>query len=212
MAGLLPLFPLQIVALPGVAVPLHIFEDRYKTMVGNCEKTGAEFGIVLAKDGGIVNAGCTVIVETVVERYPDGRFDIVTRGQRRFMLRALDQGLDWLRGEVEYFDDDDFTPVDPRLRKKAIECSREIREALDAAGKNAAEPEPDGEHPLLSFQLAGAVDDVDFRNVLLRSQSEAERLRKFVEFAEGYVSRTQYVAKMKRVVPGNGSGHKPADI
>ncbi len=84
MSRLLPLFPLQLVAFPGTAVPLHIFEDRYKTMVGDCERSGAEFGIVLAKDGGIVNAGCTVVVETVLERYPDGRFDVLTRGRRRF--------------------------------------------------------------------------------------------------------------------------------
>ena len=212
MAGLLPLFPLQIVALPGAAVPLHIFEDRYKTMVGDCERNGTEFGIVLAKDGGVVNAGCTVIVEAVLQRYDDGRFDVMTRGQRRFLLQSLDQNLDWLRGEVEYFDDDDFTPVEPRLRDRALHCYREIRSALEAAGQPVRDPEPDPEHPLLSFQLAQGVDDVDFQNMLLRSRSEAVRLREFVEFAEGYVSRTQYIAKMKRVAPTNGSGHKPADI
>jgi len=209
MPGLLSLFPLQIVALPGVVVPLHIFEERYKTMVGDCERNGTEFGIVLAKDGGIVNAGCTVIVETVLERYPDGRFDILARGQRRFMLRSIDQQLDWLRGEVEFFDDDDFTPVTPQLRDKAVECFREIRKALQSAGTEA-EPEP--EHPLLSFQLAHGIDDVDMQSLMLRSRSEAERLRKFVEFAEGYVPRTEYIAKMKRAAPTNGSGHKPAGL
>lgn len=209
MPGLLPLFPLQVVALPGAVVPLHIFEERYKTMVGDCERNGTEFGIVLAKDGGIVNAGCTVMVETVLERYPDGRFDILTRGQRRFMLRSIDQQLDWLRGEVEFFEDDDFTPVTRQLRDKALDCFREIRRALNSAG---AEAEPEPEHPLLSFQLAHGIDDLDFQSLVLRSRSEAERLRKFVEFAEGYVSRTEYTAKMKRVVPTNGSGHKPADL
>jgi len=209
MPGLIPLFPLQVVALPGAVVPLHIFEERYKTMVGDCERNGTEFGIVLAKDGGIVNAGCTVMVETVLERYPDGRFDILTRGQRRFMLRSIDQELEWLRGEVEYFDDDDFTPVTPQLRNKALDCFREIRRALNST---ETEPEPEPEHPLLSFQLAHGIDDLDFQSLVLRSRSEAERLRKFVEFAEGYVSRTQYIAKMKRSAPTNGSGHKPADL
>src|SRR5580692_10988595 len=60
MNQLLPLFPLQLVAFPGSAVPLHIFEDRYKEMVGEAEAKGSEFGIVLAREGGIVNAGCTV--------------------------------------------------------------------------------------------------------------------------------------------------------
>src|SRR6185437_3827303 len=107
MARLLPLFPLQLVIFPGCAVPLHIFEERYKEMVGEAEAAGTEFGIVLAKDGGIVNAGCTVVVESVLKRYADGRLDILTRGQRRFIIRSLDQDKDYLRGEVEYFNDED---------------------------------------------------------------------------------------------------------
>ena len=73
-------------------------------MVGEAETSGTEFGIVLAKDNGIVNAGCTVVVEKVTERYPDGRFDVVARGQRRFSLISIDQEKDYLRGEVDYFD------------------------------------------------------------------------------------------------------------
>jgi hypothetical protein len=212
MSRLLPLFPLNLVALPGTVVPLHIFEERYKTMVGDCERNGTEFGIVLAKDGGIVNAGCTVIVETVLQRYPDGRFDILTRGQRRFSLLSLDEELDWLRGEVAYFEDEDFPPVSPQLRDKAFSSWREMRIALAEAGTEMHDSDPDPEHPLLSFQLAHTVDDVDFQTLLLRSRSEAERLRKFIEFAQEYVPRTQYAAKMKRVAPTNGSGHKPANL
>ena len=74
MAGLLPLFPLQLVALPGNPIPLHIFEPRYREMIGEAAAKGSPFGIVLAKEGGIVNAGCTVVVESVPTRYPDGRF------------------------------------------------------------------------------------------------------------------------------------------
>src|SRR5438874_3542526 len=103
MSRLIPLFPLGLVVFPGNAVPLHIFEDRYKEMVGEAEAAGSEFGIVLAKEGGVVNAGCTVVVESVLNRYPDGRFDVLTRGLRRFSLLSIDQELAWLRGEVEYF-------------------------------------------------------------------------------------------------------------
>ncbi len=208
MSGLLPLFPLRIVALPGTLIPLHIFEERYKTMVGDCERNGTEFGIVLARDGGIVNAGCTVTIETVLERFPDGRFDILTRAQRRFEIVSIDQELDWLRGEVKFFDDHDFRPVPSMLRDRAFASWREIRAALPQTDGD----EPDPEDPLLSFNLAQRVDDLDFQNEILRSRSEAERLRRFVEFAEGYVSRTEYAAKMKRAAPTNGSGHKPANL
>jgi Lon protease-like protein len=211
MKRLLPLFPLQLVAFPGSAIPLHIFEDRYKEMVGEAEASGSEFGIVLAKEGGIVNAGCTVMVEAVLQRYPDGRFDVMARGHRRFEILSLDQEKNYLRGEVEYFEDEDSAPADPELRKRATEALEKIQQALPewketALKENAVDPG----HPLLSFELAQAVEDLDFQNMLQRSRSEAERLRMFVEFAEGYIARRLYAEKMKRAAPTNGSGHMPA--
>jgi Lon protease-like protein len=208
MSQLLPLFPLQLVAFPGSAIPLHILEERYREMVGEAEAQGTEFGVVLTRDNGIVNAGCTVVVEKVLERYPDGRFDVVTRGKRRFVLLSIDREKAYLRGEVEYFDDDDWEPVTPELRTKALGVCKEVR----AAQEDSDEAEPDPEHPLLSFQLARTVRDLDFQNTILRSRSEADRLRQFVEFANEYVPKVQYAVRMKRLVPGNGSGHPPANI
>ena len=83
---LIPLFPLQLVVFPRTHLPLHIFEERYKEMVGDAIRDGSEFGIVLAKEEGVLNAGCTVMVEKVLEMYPDGRMDILTCGQRRFEI------------------------------------------------------------------------------------------------------------------------------
>jgi Lon protease-like protein len=208
MSRLLPLFPLQLVALPGSAIPLHIFEERYKRMVGEAEAAGTEFGIVLAKDNGIVNAGCTVLVETVLKRYPDGRLDILTRGQRRFLLRSVDQEKEYLRGEVTYFEDDDFEPVSPELREKALSAFK----AVQAAHEEETDDDPDPLHPLLSFQLARAVRDLDFQSMMLRNRCEAQRLRHFIEFADEYVPRVLYTAKMKSLAPRNGSGHKPASV
>jgi Lon protease-like protein len=207
MSRLLPLFPLQLVVFPGSAIPLHIFEDRYREMVGEAEAAGTEFGIVLVKDSGIMNAGCTVIVESVLKRYPDGRFDVMTRGQRRFVIQSLDQEKEYLRGDVEYFADDvaEATPLE--LRRQAILAFRQVREALSPEEENT-EVTPDEDHPFLSFQLAELVDDLDFRNLLQRSRSEAERLRSFVEFTSAYVERRQYAAKMKKAAPLNGHGHK----
>ena len=208
---LLPLFPLQLVAFPGSAVPLHIFEERYKEMVGEAEATGSEFGIVLARDGGIVNAGCTVIVETVLERYPDGRFDVITRGQRRFTIVSIDEDRPFLRGEVQFFEDTDESAVNAvnvKLRERALAGYRQIREA------QAYEQDPDvvADDPRLSFQLASAVSDLDFQDMILRSRSEAERLQRFIEAVEPYLEKKEYRAKMQKVAGQNGSGHKPADI
>ena len=211
MPRLLPLFPLQLVVFPGSAVPLHIFEERYKEMVGEAEARGTEFGIVLAKDEGIVNVGCTVSVEAVLQRYPDGRFDVMTRGQRRFTITALDQEKSYLQGEVEYFEDDDWTPVPEELRGRALKAFEQMKEATASAGQSEQET-PNPEHPLLSFQLAQAVEDLGFKAALQRIRSESERLRRFVEFMESYIPTRQYAAKMKRAAPMNGSGHKPASL
>jgi hypothetical protein len=216
MPRLLPLFPLQLVVFPGSAIPLHVFEERYKEMVGEAEAAGTEFGIVLAKDGGIMNAGCTVVVESVLMRYPDGRFDVLTRGQRRFVIQSLNQDKEYLRGEVDYYSDDDSESPSPELRKQAILALERMQEGLsmvagatDADSRDAAGPPPDVDHPFLSFQLAETVDDLDFRNVLQRSRSEAERLRAFAGFTDEYVARKRYAARMKRAAPMNGFGHKP---
>jgi ATP-dependent Lon protease len=204
MNRLLPLFPLQLVVFPGSAVPLHIFEERYKEMVGEAEARSSEFGIVLVKDGGIANAGCTVVVEKVLRRYPDGRFDLVARGQRRFEIVALDQEKDYLRGEVEFFaDEEDAAPVDAGLRQRAIEGLEKIQRALEET--SGAPPDP--ENPFLGFELAQRVEDLDFQNMVQRSRSEAERLRMFADFAEKYIERRKYAEKMKRSAPQNGSGH-----
>lgn len=206
MNRLLPLFPLQLVAFPGSAVPLHIFEERYKEMVGEAEARKSEFGIVLAREGGIVNAGCTVVVEKVLRRYPDGRFDLIARGQRRFEIVSLDQDKDYLRAEVLFFDDEDTASADAGLRQQALDGFEKIQRALDES--NEAAPNPG--NPFFSFELAQGVEDLDFQSMVLRSRSESERLRMFADFAEGYIERRQYAQKMKRAAPQNGSGHMPA--
>jgi len=211
MARLLPLFPLQLVVFPGASIPLHIFEERYREMVGEAEVGGTEFGIVRTierqsgsdRENGIANTGCTVTVESVVNRYPDGRFDVVTRGRRRFRIVSLDDEKAYLRGEVEYFGDEQTEPVPGDLLNRALEAhERLLREVGDDAS-----PRPRTGHDL-SFHLAESIDDLDFRSLLLQSRSEPQRLRLFTQFVTDYIPRRQYVAYMQKKAPTNGSGHK----
>src|SRR5579872_7511647 len=118
--GLLPLFPLQVVLLPGAELPLHIFEDRYKEMIGEVLRERQEFGVVLANEKGIVNTGCSATVDKVLREYPDGRMDILTRGRRRFEIVRLDDERAFLRGGVEFFDDDESAAPHPDLQQRAI--------------------------------------------------------------------------------------------
>jgi Lon protease-like protein len=209
MSGnLLPLFPLQLVVFPRTELPLHIFEERYKEMVGNAIRDSTEFGIVLAKEEGIVNAGCTVNVEKVLEMYPDGRMDVLTRGQRRFEILSLDQEKDYLQAEVRFFDDEDFSPASTELRDEALAKYRALSQL--AAARSHGEPNLTDRQ--LSFQLAQAVPDLDFLHGLLRQRSETGRLRDLNHYLATYLPRQTTIERMKELAPTNGFGQKPTGL
>ncbi len=197
---LLPLFPLSLVLLPTTPLPLHIFEDRYKEMMGRLIPERGEFGVVLAKDGGLVNVGCTATVERVVRRYPDGRLDLVAVGRRRFQIISLDEEKTYLQAEVEFFNDDDASPAPPALQQQAIAEYDRLRVAET---EMSAETPRIGE-PQLSFQLAQAIDDLDYRQALLVMRSEKERLVYLIQSLPGYIHKRERIALAKRVGPRNG--------
>ncbi len=205
---LIPLFPLQVVVFPRTPLPLHIFEERYKEMVGEAIRENSEFGMVLAKGEGIVNAGCTVSVEKVVHMHPDGRMDILTRGQRRFEIQSLDEDKDYLRAQVNFFDDDDFSVVPDELRELAITQFQKLRKITGSQGSE----EPNLGDPQLSFQLAQALPDLDFLNGLLRHRSETARLKQLNQYLADYIPRQQTIERIKAVAPTNGFGGKPAGL
>jgi Lon protease-like protein len=205
---LLPLFPLQVVVFPRTPLPLHIFEERYKEMVGGAMRDNSEFGVVLAKDGGIVNAGCTVTVEKLVQMYPDGRMDVVTRGQRRFEILSLNEEKDYLQAEVSYFDDEDSDDPSAELRHQALSNYR----LLMRLPGSTARPDPDLADRQLSFQLAHHLPDLDFLSALLRHRSETERLKQLNQYLAQYIPRQRTVERMKELAPLNGHGDKPAGL
>ena len=204
----IPLFPLQLVVFPRTHLPLHIFEDRYKEMAGDAIRDGSEFGIVLARDQGIVNTGCTVIIEKVLEMYSDGRMDILTRGQRRFEIEALNEEKNYLQAEVSFFDDDDFEPTPKELRDEAVSNYQ----ALSSLGTSERRSEPDLKDPQLSFQLAQGLPDLDFLNTLLRQRSETGRLKELNHYLSAYIPRQRTIERMRELAPTNGFGRKPAGI
>ena len=207
-SGFIPLFPLQVVVFPRTPLPLHIFEDRYKEMIGDAIRNKSEFGIVLAKEDGIVNAGCTVFVEEVLQQYPDGRMDIVTRGNRRFEIISLNEEKTYLQGEVNYFDDDDQTPPPPEIRALALEHYK----ALNALSTSRTSTEPDESDPQLSFQLAQSLTDLDFLHSLLRHRSETNRLKVLNRYLAEYIPRQRAIERVKELAPRNGCAGRPAGL
>jgi Lon protease-like protein len=205
---LLPLFPLHVVVFPRTPLPLHIFEERYKEMVGGAIRDESEFGIVLAKEDGIVNAGCTVTVEKLLQMYPDGRMDILTRGRRRFEIVSWNEEKEYLQAEVSFFDDDDSATPSQELRDQAV-ANYQTLMRLPGAQKRL---DPDLTDRQLSFQLAHDLPDLDFLAALLRHRSETERLKQLNQYLAVYIPRQRTVERMKELAPTNGHGGKPAGL
>ena len=205
MQAWLPLFPLHVVLLPDAELPLHIFEDRYKEMIAEVMRDKIEFGIVLAGEKGIVNTGCTAVVERVLREYPDGRLDILTLGRRRFEILDLNDERSYLRGAVQYFDDEDNESAPAGdFRARAIAGYNEWRALTSDAPLSAA----DAREPQLSFRLARAVEDLEIRQMLLAARSEAERLRQLAEFFPAFLIRQRRIERVKQVARRNGHGGK----
>ena len=208
MAELLPLFPLQLVVFPGMRVPLHIFEERYKLMVAESLAGVREFGIVLAQKQGILNAGCSVSVETVLTTYSDGRLDIITAGQRRFEVLDVHHDKPYLVGTVEFFGDEDEDLVPASLRLEAVHLYRQLRDT----GMVKQEPPADATNPRLSFVLGEGTENLEIQSALLRERSEGGRLRQLVTYLRHQIPQAQQASRMKQLAPKNGFSALPADL
>jgi Lon protease-like protein len=197
---LLPLFPLTLVLLPGMPLPLHIFEERYKEMMADVLPNNREFGIVLAKEEGIVKIGCTATVQKVVRRYEDGRLDVLASGQRRFEIDSLNEDKSYLQAEVAYFDDDEADEIVPRdLKEKALLTFSQLK------GSEEPSPvQPVASNSRLSFQIARLLKDLDERQTVLTLRSESERLEHLVRVVPGYLAQQERITLAKRVGPLNG--------
>lgn len=202
---LLPLFPLQAVLFPRTHMPLHIFEERYREMFAEIlSEKGSEFGIVLASPKGIASLGCTAVVDRVIQRHEDGRLDIATSGRRRFEIQSVDEERAFLRGRVEFFDDEteENIQVAPEDRDRVTEVWKELSQFA------GVEHEPRWTDPQVSFQIASAIPDLEFRQSLLGIRSETRRLREIAEYLPAYLRTQKYTQHIQQVAPRNGHGKR----
>ncbi len=200
--ALLPLFPLDVVLFPGIALPLHIFEPRYKEMIGECRAQCRHFGVVRALDQGLAEVGCTAEIVTVVKEYPDGRLDLVAEGRKRFELLRVNQERSFLQAEVVMIDDEPGTSTQEEI-SRAIELHSEL-----AAIAGATQDLSAADRLLLSFHLAGSLPlDLDFKQKLLSLRSEPERLSFFISYLETIIPNIRRTAKAREKAGGNGHVH-----
>lgn len=208
--NLLPLFPLEIVLLPEEPLPLHIFEERYKTMIGDCLQARAagteeEFGVVRLKGQAVNAVGCTARIVNVAREYKDGRMDILTVGKRRFEILLTNEEKPYLQGAVTYFEDDDQDTPSEEAAKQAIErFGQAMRKMHQAADMPIHLPRP---YRHLSFRLAAALPfDLDFKQQLLPLRNEPERLALVVRALDMVVAQLDRFHDAQQRAGGNGHG------
>ena len=200
MSILLPLFPLDVVLLPGVPLPLHIFEPRYKEMISECLTQEKPFGVVRAQEEGVAEIGCTAEILTVTKKYPDGKMDIVTEGRDRFEVVHMDQERSFLRAEVLYLHDEPSAPTSSEI-DRVLELHGEIMALAGAAPERATEI--DRSH--LSFHLVGSLPlDLDFKQTLLAMKSESERVQAIISYFEAIVPGLRRATHARKRAGGNG--------
>jgi Lon protease-like protein len=198
--GLLSLFPLDTVLLPSARLPLHVFEPRYKEMIGECLERKQPFGVLRAKDGEVAEIGCTAEILNLVKKYEDGRMDIITQGRQRFEVMQVHPERSFLQAEVFYLRDDPGSAT-PEEVSRAMELHGEI---MKLAG---SEPEgvSDVNQQELSFHLAGSLPlDLDFKQTLLGMKSEPERLQAVISFFENILPNVRRTLHVRRKAGGNG--------
>jgi ATP-dependent Lon protease len=198
----LPLFPLGVVLFPRTALPLHIFEERYKKMINLALEGTREFGVVLAMEKGLAQTGCTARIEKLVKTFDDGRMDIVTTGYRRFEIEELNEDEPYLRARITYFDDEDAEKPSEEMIHRAIRGYYAMRALSD----NEDSPEADLNDPQLSFQLAQTVKELTMRQVLLMTRSEKERIEKLADYLPQTAARQRKIEAFRSIVPRNGHG------
>ena len=201
MADLLPIFPLELVLFPGTPLPLHIFEDRYKEMVAECLERKLPFGVVRAMAQAVAEVGCTADIVEVAKKYEDGRFDIVCEGRQRFEVVRLDEERNFLRAEINIIEDEPEASLAEHTQK-AIEAYSELMALVES---DADTPEPDD--PQLSFLLVAPLPvDLDFKQTLLASRSEAKRIAMTAEYLTAVLPRMKRALKAREKAGGNGHG------
>ncbi len=194
MPSLVPIFPLELVLLPGAALPLHIFEPRYKEMIAECLAQKKPFGVVRASDEGVADIGCTAEIVSVTKKYDDGRMDILTRGLERFEVLEVNQDRSFLQAEIAVMQDEN--ELAQPTAETVTDAVRLHAEITKLAG---AEPVGLDEHSAnLSFLLAGSLPlDLDFKQSLLSTLSEAKRLQAVVDYLEAILPGLRRASKAR---------------
>ncbi|HSP44352.1 MAG TPA: LON peptidase substrate-binding domain-containing protein [Chthoniobacterales bacterium] len=199
----IPLFPLNVVLLPGAELPLHIFEPRYREMVKACLEEKSEFGMLLSLPKGLARVGCTAEINAVTQRYEDGRMDILTAGRAPFRVVELFTEDPLLRGHVDYLDDRD-TPSHPGIQRQLVElfeaCHTLVFDDYPKTLEGTAAEE-------LSYLVSATLPmDLLWKQQILELRSEAARQERLVAYLREWAPHLQNRGALRQRAGGNGHG------
>jgi Lon protease-like protein len=199
----IPLFPLDVVLLPGMPLPLHIFEPRYKLMIGLCLSERLEFGMVLAAKNGIVTVGCTAEIVKKIKEYPDGRMDILTEGRSVFHLVKFLEEKEYYEAIVEYLPAD-IERQDPQKEARLIDYFQRCHGLLHGEEWVPAERGPGVS---LAYRMAGRLPlDAGQKQTLLEMKQESERRDYLFRCLSDLLPQLAQRRRVQKRAGGNGHG------
>jgi Lon protease-like protein len=197
-----PLFPLGLVALPSELIPLHIFEERYKSMIARCLEEESEFGIVWLADDGLRPIGCACEIAEVIERMPDGRLNLIARGTRPFRIEARQEELAYPAGTVEFLID--------RTEEVDAGAAGEARAAYSDLVAQATDspPDPDELAEMSAYEMAATVEfGLEAKQGLLDLRSESARMKLVTRLFRAAMKRLDFIDRAQARARSNGKVH-----
>jgi Lon protease-like protein len=199
LANSFPLFPLQLVVLPSEVVPLHIFEERFKTMIEECLVNDTEFGIVWMADDGLHEVGCACRIDRVLEKFDDGRINLLAVGTRPLRIVERQRDLAYPAGVVEFLADTPGAP-EPELVDAAQDVYAQLVHKATDRRPTANELET-----MNSYAMAATVDfGLDAKQGLLALRSENARLKLVTRLFRAALKRLDFVDRAQARAKSNG--------
>ena len=206
LESILPLFPLNVVLMPDMPLPLHIFEERYKKMIGECLEQNKEFGIVYMSGDELSQVGCTAKIVKVLQRYESGEMDIITLGRNRFLIKEIYDGKPYFEARVVHFDD-----VPEEESGELLVLAREGIESLKALDRVIGVPRDYeelkglGAKPV-SFLVSGSEGlPLEEKQELLEMTSTRERLKTGVKSLHQVLKATKMNKESQETSKGDGN-------
>ena len=201
----IPLFPLNVVLLPGMTLPLHIFEPRYKRMMKAVIDDEAPFGVVLARENGIATVGCTALVRRVARTYPDGRMDVITLGESAYRIRAVHKDKEYLEATVDLMPED-LHPGPAAEATELLTLYTDCHLLLHGSppGDIDVDDHSDG---LLAYRIASELPlELETLQELLEIRAEAERRVKLIGRLNQLLPQLVQIQQMRSKSAANGHG------